>query len=192
MSAPGFSGGNEINYGWNSGTRTWKLNLEDRRNIKQDAVIGGNLEANAVFRFMSIQTLLRPVCLMCVCKRSQSPVESTLMSLMDGTNSRLPGGPFPVVKAVPLPAVISPMQLKTLLTMSWETTRSGRLEVFGSGFFGIRRYWVFLLVETWGVARQAKVHIESITVFLRCVYVCVCERVCARVCTCVCTFRKAV
>lgn len=54
----------------------------------------------------------------CVCERSQGPVESTLMSLIDGTNSRLPGGPFPVVKAVPLPAVISLMQLKTLLTMS--------------------------------------------------------------------------
>lgn len=40
--------------------------FEDKQNIKQDTVMGGNLETDTSSRFMCIQTRLCPVCLMCV------------------------------------------------------------------------------------------------------------------------------
>lgn len=46
-----------------------RAEFEGKRYIKQGTVMGGNLETNTSSRFMSIQTPLRPVCLMC--KRSQ-------------------------------------------------------------------------------------------------------------------------
>lgn len=72
--------------------------------------MGGNLETNAGSHFMSIQTLLCPVYVdVCVNVAKASWVHS---DEPDGTNSRPLNGLFPVVKTVPLPAVISVFSLR--------------------------------------------------------------------------------
>lgn len=81
--------------------------FEDKQNIKQDMLMGGNLETNTSSCFMSIQSSLCPACLMSAQMQPKPARAAPLKSLIDATNSRPLQGWFPVVKAGSLPAVIS-------------------------------------------------------------------------------------
>ena len=152
-----------VSDGYNSFKREIRL-IMPATLVQKDEVLVEQCE-NINHCLMSNQTA-SCVANVCVCVWVCVWTEPTPTSRIDDTNSSRLNVLFPFLNAVSKP--ISILQLMKLLTMRWETTTSSSLKPLGSG---TGPYQVLWLVRARGVARGAKILIESITVFLRRVFV---------------------